>query len=304
MKAETTTHDHIFGQDQKQPGEGRTLLVVIVTAIMMVVEIAAGIVYGSMALLADGLHMGSHTVALGISVLAYIVSRKLAGDPRLSFGIGKLNSLAGFTSAVLLMGFSLLMIFESIERYFNPTAIAFNEALVVAVVGLLVNGGSALLLMTTPHDHGHDHGHHHHHDGHDHNLRAAYLHVVADALTSFLAIGALLAAKHFGADWLDPTMGIVGGLLVAKWSYGLIREASSVLLDAQADTETVNKIKANIEESGSDRITDLHLWCIGHGIYALEMQIVSHNPLSADQYRAKLTGSHTIVHSNIEVVAD
>ena len=181
-------HPHVFGQDQKRPGENRTLLIVVVTAVMMVVEIAAGIIYGSMALLADGLHMGSHGTALGITVFAYVISRRLAADPRFSFGVGKINSLAGFASAVLLMGFALLMIVESIGRYINPIAIAFEQALIVAVLGLVVNGGSALVLASNPHDHAHGHhhhghDHHHGHHGHDHNLKAAYLHVLADALT-------------------------------------------------------------------------------------------------------------------------
>ncbi|UCG73058.1 MAG: CDF family Co(II)/Ni(II) efflux transporter DmeF, partial [Chromatiales bacterium] len=215
-------HDHVFDQDRKRSGEKRTLIVVMMTAVMMVIEIAAGLAYGSMALLADGLHMASHTAALGIALVAYIVSRRLAADHRFAFGVGKINSLAGFASAVLLLGFAVAMVTESVDRLINPLAIAFDQALIVAVVGLIVNGVSAWILMSTPHDHGHGHAHEHH----DHNLRAAYLHVLADALTSVLAIVALLAGKYFGAGWLDPMMGIVGACLVARWSLGLIRESS------------------------------------------------------------------------------
>ncbi len=230
-------HDHVFNQDKRRPGERRTLWVVLLTAIMMVIEITTGVIYGSMALLADGLHMASHTTALGITVFAYVIARRLASDRRFAFGVGKINSLAGFASAVLLLGFAVIMVSESVDRLMNPVAIGFDQALIVAVVGLLVNGFSAWLLMSTPHDHHHDHEHDSSHH-HDHNLRAAYLHVLADALTSLLAIVALLAGKYWGASWLDPTMGIVGAILVARWSLGLIKASSRVLLDWQVDAET------------------------------------------------------------------
>ena len=301
------SHGHVFGQDQKRPGESRTLLIVLVTAVMMVIEIAAGLFYGSMALLADGLHMGSHATALGITVFAYVISRRLAADPRFSFGVGKINSLAGFASAVLLVVFALLMVFESIGRYFNPVEIAFDQALVVAVVGLIVNGGSALLLDAPPHGHdhvnqhhAHSHDHHGHHS-HDHNLRAAYLHVLADALTSFLAIGALLAGKYLGLNWLDPLMGIVGGLLVAHWSYGLIRETTAVLLDSQADDEKAELVRHAVEDGSSDRVSDLHMWSIGHGIHALELSIVSDNPRPPSHYKKLLPAGLSVVHSTVEV---
>ena len=183
---EEWTHAHVFNQDQQRAGERRTLLVVALTAVMMVVEIATGLISGSMALLADGLHMASHTVALGISVFAYVISRRLASDRRFAFGVGKINSLAGFASAILLLGFALTMAIESTDRLINPVAITFDQAIVVAAVGLVVNGISAWVLMSTPHEHGHSHGHHHDEE-HDHNLRGAYLHVLADALTSAAA---------------------------------------------------------------------------------------------------------------------
>ena len=174
------THEHVFDQDQQRAGEKRTLLIVVLTAVMMVVEISTGLISGSMALLADGLHMASHTVALGIAVFAYVISRRLASDRRFAFGVGKINSLAGFASAIMLLGFALAMAIESVDRLINPLAIAFDQAIIVAVVGLAVNGLSAWVLISTPHEHGHSRDHHHEHHGHDHNLRAAYLHVLAD----------------------------------------------------------------------------------------------------------------------------
>ena len=298
-------HDHVFDQDRKRPGEMRTLLVVIMTAVMMVVEIVAGLAFGSMALLADGLHMASHTVALGISLVAYVISRRLAADPRFAFGVGKINSLAGFASAVLLLGFAFAMVTESIDRLINPLTIAFDQALLVAVVGLVVNGVSAWILISTPHDHGHSHDHDHHHndhaEGHDHNLRAAYLHVIADALTSVLAICALLAGKYLQAGWLDPAMGIVGAALVARWSIGLIAASARVLLDHQAGEEHVAKLREAVEQDSSDRVADLHLWTIGHGIYAAEVAVVTREPKPPDHYRRLIPAQLNVVHALIEV---
>lgn len=289
-------HDHVFNQDQKRPGESRTLLIVVVTAVMMVVEIAAGVMYGSMALLADGLHMGSHATALGIAVFAYVISRRLADDKRFSFGVGKINSLAGFASAVLLLGFALLMILESLDRFVNPVVIEFDQALLVAILGLAVNGASAWILASTPHAHHHHHGDH----GHDHNLRAAYLHVLADALTSFLAIGALLAGKYYGAGWLDPFMGIVGGILVARWSYALIVETSGILLDAQIDQRRGSLLQDAIEGQSGDRVSDLHVWSIGHGIFAAAITVVSDDPRTANDYKSRIPDELSIVHATVE----
>ena len=300
QRSHQSQHDHVFGQDQQRAGERRTLFVVALTAVMMVVEIVAGIAYGSMALLADGLHMGSHAAALGIAVVAYVVSRKLASDRRFSFGVGKINSLAGFASAVMLLGFALVMVVESTDRLISPVPISFDQALLVAVLGLLVNGASAWILVSTPHDHGHHH-HHGSHEHHDHNLRAAYLHVLADALTSLLAIVALLAGKHMGAVWLDPVMGIVGATLVARWSYGLIRDASRVLLDSQASAHHIEAVRKAIEQDSSDRVTDLHVWSIGHGIYAAEMAIVTDKPKAIGEYKSLIPSSLGIVHTTVEV---
>ena len=290
-------HDHIFAQDRVRDGEKRTLVVVLITALMMVIEITAGLAYGSMALLADGLHMASHAAALGIAFVAYVVARRLAADERFSFGTGKLNSLAGFASAVLLLGFSLIMVTESTSRFINPVAISYDQALIVAVVGLVVNALSAWILAATPHHHDH-HSHDHHHD---HNLRAAYLHVIADALTSVLAIVALLAAKYYAVNWLDPFMGLVGAALVARWSYGLIRESAKVLLDRQASSTLVDAVRNSIEHGSSDRVTDLHCWSIGHGIYAADLAVVSDEPQSADHYRSLISSDLGIVHATIEV---
>jgi cation diffusion facilitator family transporter len=293
------THDHVFGQDQRRAGEKRTLLIVVITAVMMVVEIAAGLIYGSMALLADGLHMASHATALGIAVFAYVISRRLASDRRFAFGVGKINSLAGFASAVMLLGFALVMVIESTDRLINPLSIAFDQALVVAVVGLIVNGVSAWVLISTPHEHGHGDGHSHAH--HDHNLRAAYLHVLADAVTSLLAIVALLAGKYMGASWLDPLMGIVGAALVTRWSYGLIRETSRVLLDSQAEEHQVAALRESMEENSTDRVTDLHVWSIGHGIFAAEIAVVSDDPKTPEHYRSLIPPDLNIAHATVEV---
>lgn len=292
-------HDHVFNHDQQRAGEKRTLLVVALTAVMMVVEIAAGLIYGSMALLADGLHMASHTVALSVSVFAYVLSRRLATDRRFTFGVGKINSLAAFASAVMLLGFAFAMVTESTDRLINPIAIAFDQALIVAVVGLIVNGVSAWILVSTPHEHGH--GHRHVHDQHDHNLRSAYLHVLADALTSVLAIVALLAGKYFAANWLDPAMGIVGAVLVARWSYALIRDSSQVLLDRQVDEHQVTKLRESIEGASTDRVADLHIWSIGHGIYAAEITVVSHDPKTPDHYKSLISPKFNVVHATVEV---
>lgn len=285
-------HDHVFAQDQPTSGERSTLIVVVLTAVTMVVEIAAGIRYGSMALLADGLHMASHAAALGIAAFAYRYARKHAADPRYSFGTGKINALAGYSGAVLLGVFALGMAAESIGRFINPVPIVVDRALLVAIVGLLVNGVSVAILGVR-HDHGHDdhghddHGHDDHgHDDHqrDHNLRAAYLHVLADALTSVLAIFALLAAKYFRQTWLDPAMGIVGAILVARWSVGLLRQSGNVLLDAQAPDAVLDEIRVAIERLPETTIVDLHVWSIGTGRRAAIIAIEAATPRATAEF--------------------
>ncbi|MCB9358254.1 MAG: CDF family Co(II)/Ni(II) efflux transporter DmeF [Calditrichaeota bacterium] len=299
------THSHTFGQDIPRAGERRTLIVVIITAVMMIVEVTAGILFGSMALLADGMHMASHALALTLSWAAYVFARKFADDPRFSFGTGKINSLAAYSSALLLAVFAIMMAWESVHRILNPVEIQFNQAIFVAVIGLLVNGGSALILGHThdhdhhDHGHGHDHDHSHHHE--DQNLRSAYLHVLADALTSVTAISALLAAKYFGWIWMDPVMGIVGSILVSSWAIRLLRESGTVLLDKQAPESVVDHIKQHIEQEPGTKVTDLHVWSIGPGIYACELSVTSVSGTSAAHYRSLLPDHVGIVHATIEV---
>jgi len=300
-------HSHTFGQDRKRPGENRTFIVIAVTAAMMVVEIATGVLFGSMALLADGLHMASHAAALSINAFAYIYARRHANDSRFSFGTGKVNALGGFSGAVLLAVFAVMMAFESLVRLFNPVEIAFNQAIAVAVIGLIVNGLSMLILdhKGHHHDHGHEHdaaGHHHGH-GHDHNLRSAYLHVLADALTSLLAIFALLAAKYFGLVWMDPLMGIVGAIMVSRWSIGLLVSTSHVLLDHQAPAHIRQKIVDGMEKNGDAQVVDLHLWAVGPEIYAAIVSLAAENPRSPDAYKRLIPAELEMVHVTVEVNA-
>ena len=305
----TWQHEHIFGQDRKKPGELRTFVVVLLTTATMILEITAGIVYGSMALLADGLHMASHASALAISLFAYIYARRNAHNDRFCFGTGKVNSLAGFTGAVLLAMFALAMVWESLHRMVEPVPIAFNQALVVAFLGLLVNSVSVVILNG---GHLRQNGHHdeevdgttalQHHDGseHDHNLRSAYLHVLADALTSLLAIVALLAGKYFGLNWLDPVMGIVGAILVSHWSFGLLASTSAVLLDHRAPPPIENAIRQSIETSG-DRLADLHVWTVGPGAYCVVISVVSDDPQPPEHYKSLLPEGMGLDHMTIEV---
>jgi cation diffusion facilitator family transporter len=299
----SSTHDHAFGENQSRAQERRTLIVVAITAATMVAEIAAGVIYGSMALLADGLHMASHAVALGIAAFAYRYARQHASDPRFSFGTGKVNALAGYSGAVLLGVFALGMAGESFERFLSPVEIAVDQALAVAVLGLVVNGVSVAILGAEA-GHGQSHGHgdaHHDHQHHDHNYRSAYLHVLADALTSVLAILALLAAKYWGASWLDPLMGVVGSALVARWSWGLLRESGRVLLDRQVDDAELERIRASVEHAGQHRIADLHVWSIGAGRKAAILAIESPSPCSLEEYRSLLPKNLGLEHVTIEI---
>lgn len=288
-------HSHSFGQDRKRPGEFRTLVVIGITAAMMIVEITAGIAFGSMALLADGLHMGSHTVALSINAFAYIYARRHAHNERYSFGTGKVNTLGGYTGAVLLAVFAAIMAGESVLRLIEPVSIAFNQAIFVAVLGLIVNGISVVILGV---DHDHSHGHDHHHD---HNLKSAYLHVLADALTSILAIFALLIAKYFGAVWMDPLMGIVGAILVARWSIGLLKSTSAILLDEQGPVLTQQAIRDSIESDPGNKIVDLHLWTVAPGIYSVIISIVSRSPQNPQHYRSLLPDHLHLQHVSFEI---
>lgn len=293
-------HSHEFHQDASE-SERRTFYVVILTFVMMVIEIAAGYHYGSMALLADGWHMGTHVAALSISLFAYSYARKHAKNPYFSFGTGKVSSLGGFASAIALAVVAFLMGLESIERLLSPQSIRFNEAMMVASIGLVVNLVSAWLLHGShSHAHGHSHtGHDHHH--HDHNLRAAYLHVIADALTSVLAIVALLCGKALGWIWMDALMGIVGAIVISKWSWGLIRETSGVLLDATPDKELADKVSQLIETDSDNRISDLHLWRVGANQFAAIISIVTHNPQEPGYYKGLLAELNGLSHITIEV---
>jgi cation diffusion facilitator family transporter len=302
-------HSHIFGQDQRKPGERRTFWVIVITAVMMVVEISAGILFGSMALLADGLHMASHAAALTISVFAYVYARRHAHDPRFSFGTGKVNALGGFSGAILLALFSLLMAWESLHRLVAPVPIEFNQAILVAVLGLVVNGVSVVILGGHGHGAGDAHGHeqphgHPHDDAHGHadqNLRSAYLHVLADALTSILAIAALLAAKYFGAIWMDPVMGLVGAVLVGRWSIGLLRTTAGLLLDQQGPAALREAVRAAIEAQPRHQVADLHLWSIGPQVYAVLLTVVAEQPLAADAYKTLLPRDRGLEHITVEV---
>lgn len=297
-------HSHAAGQDVRRAGERRTFVVIAITAVTMVIEIVAGMVCGSMALLADGLHMASHAAALSVSAFAYVYARRHAHDPRFSFGTGKANALGGFSGAILLALFALWMVQGSVRRLVYPVPIDFTPAIVVAVIGLVVNGVCVTILGTSDrgpaardeHDTPKRLARHT-----DHNLAAAYLHVVADALTSVLAIVALLTAKYTGAVWIDPLMGIVGSLLVARWSVGLLRVTSGVLLDRQGPEAIREEIMKRIEEDGDSRVADLHLWAIGPEVYAVAMTVVAHAPATPDQYRARLSGNRALAHSLIEV---
>ena len=294
-------HDHSFGQDKKKPGELKTILVIVITFTMMIVEITAGLAFGSMALLADGLHMASHAAALGVSAIAYVFARKYAHDPTYSFGTGKVNVLGGFTGAVLLLVFALIMVSESIHRLVSPVEIVFNQAITVAVIGLIVNGLSMLILgHDDHHHHSHDHENDHHHH-HDHNLKAAYLHVLADTLTSLLAILALLAAKYFGWVWMDPIMGVVGAIVISKWSFGLLSQTGSSLLDRQASARTKEGIIGRIEGAQSETyVFDLHVWSIGPGIFAASFIVVSDQPKAPHFYKGLLKDMGQIVHITVE----
>jgi len=292
-------HQH-KSNNENRTAERNTLRVMWLTLIMMIVEIATGWVSGSMALLADGWHMGTHFFALGITAFAYYFSRKHATDPRYSFGTGKVDVLGGFTSAIVLAVVALLMVVESLQRLLNPENILFNEALIVAIIGLVVNLVSAFLLNDHSHSHGNCDGHHHHHD---HNLKAAYLHVMADALTSLLAIIALLAGKHMGWIWLDPTMGIVGALVISRWAYGLLRDTSRILLDRNDDRKATEQIYSLIETDSDNLIADLHLWMISANKQALILSIVTHYPKPADHYKNLLKRMKKLDHITIEVHA-
>lgn len=302
-------HDHIFDHGSNAAERG-TRLVMWITAAMMVVEITAGWWFNSMALLADGWHMSSHALAIGLSAFAYSAARKYSKDPRFAFGTWKIEVLAGYTSAVFLLGIAALMAFSSIERIFTPEPIHYREAIVIAVIGLAVNVVCAMILGHAHHDHGHGHHHHghdhdHEHGHHDLNLKSAYIHVIADAATSVLAIGALAGGWAFGWSWLDPVMGIVGAVLVAVWAKNLIVETGKVLLDREMDApvvEETREVVAAASAAGYTRLVDLHVWRVGKQFYSCAMSLVTNDPaLTPLKVREQLGIHEEIVHATIEV---
>jgi len=292
-------HSHAF-HTTNALGERNTRWVVVITAIMMIVEITTGWLFNSMALLADGWHMGSHVLALGLTAAAYVLSRRYAKDARFAFGTWKIEILGGFASAILLGGVALFMAFESVQRLFSPLPILFDQAIAVATLGLIVNVVSAFLLNGKGHHHGHAHGKHNHGHG-DLNLRAAYLHVVADALTSLLAIAALVGGKFFGWNWLDAVMGVVGAGIVSVWAWGLLRDTGRVLLDREMDAGVVDEIREALESDGDARLSDLHVWRVGQDHYACAASLVAHEPKTPAEYKARLAVHEEIAHVTLEV---
>lgn len=304
------THEHNFLGNDHRRNERRVWLVIALTASMMVVEISAGTIYGSMALVADGWHMSTHAGAMLITALTYLYARRHADDRRFTFGTGKLGDLGGFASAIVLALIALLIGWESLMRLANPVEISFEQAIAVAVAGLCVNLVCAWLLRDDHSHHHHGHGHHHTHHGHDHshhghardnNLHAAYLHVLADALTSILAIVALLAGRSYGWLWADPVMGVVGALVIARWSWGLIRDSGSVLLDRIPDDEDLPGEIREALETDTDRIADLHVWQVGPGHHAAIISLVSSDPAAPSDYKARLAEIHELSHITVEV---
>jgi len=307
-------NDHVFLGASHGSNERKTWAVIVLCGLMMVAEIGGGTIFGSLALVADGLHMSTHAGAMLIAAMAYTYARKHARDPRFVFGTGKLGDLAGFTSAIILGMISILIAYEAIDRLMHPVAIDFNEAIPIAAVGLLVNIVSAWLLSGDHEGHGHHHhGHSHDHDHHDHdhhddradsrdlNMRAAYVHVIADAAVSVLVIIGLLLARYLGWNWMDPVAGIIGALVIANWSYVLIKAAGGVLLDLRPDDAVAKKVRAAVEGSG-DRLVDLHIWRLGPGHLGAVVSVLSSRPDRDPAYYHRLLGEcKTFSHVTVEV---
>ncbi|RJP94453.1 MAG: cation transporter [Desulfobacteraceae bacterium] len=292
------THDFAFIYEK---GETRVRQVLVLTLLTMVAEIIAGMAFGSMGLLADGWHMGTHATAFAITIFAYQYSKKHADDKRFTFGTGKVSALGGFASAVTLAGVALFMAIESILRLIHPQNIFFDEAIAVAMLGLIVNLICAVLLKDH-HSHTHEHEHDHPGEHHtDHNIRGAYLHVIADALTSVLAIAALFSGKYFGWNWLDPIIGIVGAIVIARWALGLVNDTSVILLDHNLDSETTMAIRELIESDSDNRISDMHVWKVGPADYAAMISVVTHFPRNPEYYKKLLSGFTEISHVTVEV---
>jgi cation diffusion facilitator family transporter len=303
-------HDHVFLGAGHERAERRTWMVIGLCTVMMIAEIVGGLVFGSIALVADGLHMSTHASALLLTALAYNYARRHARDARFSFGTGKLGDLAGFASAIILAMIALLIGYEAVSRFIAPVPIRFDEAIPIAVLGLIVNVASVLLLSGGVHDHGHGHGDHdHHHDAHeaapraahrDNNLRAAIIHVLADAGVSLLVIVGLLLGRFFGWVWMDPAVGLCGAVVIAAWSYGLIRDTGAILLDMNPDQGMAERIRAVIEVDG-DRLTDLHLWRLGPGHLGAILSIATTAPRGPTHYRRLLERFSALSHVTVEV---
>ncbi|AZF54142.1 Cobalt-zinc-cadmium resistance protein CzcD [Pseudomonas sp. R4-34-07] len=293
------THEHVYLGAAHDENAKRTLWVVLLTVVMMVGEIAAGYITGSMALLADGFHMATHAGALGIAAVAYAYAKRNASSTRFSFGTGKVGDLGGFASALILGLVALVIGVESVIRLLQPTDVQFGTATLIAVVGLMVNIVSALLLgHGHSHDHAHDHHDHSHHAG-DNNLRSAYVHVIADALTSVLAIAALLAGRYLGWVWLDPAMGIVGAIVIARWAWSLMGASAGVLLD-QTDEHVAEEIRELVEQPGDAKITDLHVWRVGPQAHAAIVSVLGDATTNADNIRERLKPVHEVSHLTVE----
>jgi cation diffusion facilitator family transporter len=301
---DTLSHEHVFLGDNHDENTRRTLWVVVLTALMMVGEIVAGTVFNSMALLADGFHMATHAVALAIAAGAYAYARRNAHNRRFTFGTGKVGDLAGFASALVLAIIAIGIAVESVQRLLNPSTVAFGEATVIAVIGLIVNIASAFLLSGGHHHHGHGHhahghDHDHHHGAHhrDNNMRSAFMHVLADALTSVLAIAALLAGRYLNWVWLDPVMGIVGGIVIAAWAWNLLRDTAAVLLDT-SDPLLEQEIRDEVERPGDACIFDLHVWRVGPGAHAAIVGFAG--GASTETVRQRLAAVHELQHVTVE----
>ncbi|MHB8886621.1 MAG: CDF family Co(II)/Ni(II) efflux transporter DmeF [Methylovirgula sp.] len=308
-------HDHNFLGADHARNERRSWMVIALCTAMMAAEIVGGLMFGSMALIADGLHMSTHAGAFLIAALAYGFARRHCGDERFAFGTGKFGDLAAFTSAIILAFVALLIGWESISRLFQPVTIAFNQAIPIAAVGLAVNIASAFLLRDDhdhhhshhddhDHVHVHDHVHAHHHGAHhtDLNLRAAYVHVLADAAVSVLAIIGLVAGRQWGLVWMDPVMGLIGAAVIASWSVGLLRSAGAILLDLRPDSALADEIRARLQADSDDLVSDLHLWRVGPGHAAVVASLVSSAPQPPTVYKARLAHLHGLSHVTIEVL--
>jgi cation diffusion facilitator family transporter len=290
---------HDFAPDRGM-AERNTRRVIALTAVMMAVEVLAGWRFHSMALLADGWHMGTHVAAFLIAAMAYAMARRHKGDRSFSFGTGKIDVLGGYTSAVILGIVALFMAAESLQRLFEPLVINYNETIGIGLVGLCVNVASALLLKND-HGHGHSHGHHHGEEPEDLNMKAAYVHVIADAVTSILAISALLAGKYLGLAWLDPVMGIVGSAVVAQWSWGLLRDTSAILLDRTPGNDLEDEIRKAVEADPDTAVADLHVWPVGVGRYSAIVSIIAKEPKTPEHYRQIFSEHEELGHVTIEI---